>query len=89
MKTRVNDPLQALAGVGPSLAADLRSLGFREPADLHGQDPEKMYADLCELTGARQDPCVLYVFRCAVYQSSTPQPDPELRKWWNWKGRTR
>ncbi len=87
MTTRTRDPLQALAGIGPSLAGDLRSLGFREPADLQGQDPEKMYAELCELTGARQDPCVLYVFRCAVYQASTPQPDPELRKWWNWKAR--
>ncbi len=88
MMLRPSDPLQALDGVGPSLAADLRALGFHDPADLHGQDPEQMYADLCELTGKRQDPCVLYVFRCAVHQASTPQPDPESCKWWNWKGRT-
>lgn len=88
MKRRSSDPLQALDGIGPSLAADLRALGFREPADLHGQDPARMYSDLCELTGVRQDPCVLYVFRCAVYQASTADPEPELRKWWNWKDRT-
>jgi hypothetical protein len=30
----------------------------------------------------------LYTFRCAVYAASEPGPDPELLKWWNWKGRT-
>jgi hypothetical protein len=84
------DPLRAIPGIGPSLAQDLRDLGMREPADLHGADPERLYRDLNELRGARQDPCVLYVFRCAVYFASTPPPDrePELLKWWNWKDRT-
>jgi hypothetical protein len=89
VKARNADPLQTLAGIGPSLAADLRSLGFRAPADLHGQDPERLYDDLCAATATRQDPCVLYAFRCAVYQASTPDPDPELCKWWNWKARTK
>ena len=79
--------LQSLPGIGPSLAADLRDLGFRETGDLHGADPERMYADLCELRGEHQDRCVLYVFRCAVYAVDTPERDPELLKWWNWKDR--
>jgi len=79
------DPLQELDGIGPSLSRALRELGFREPADLHGQDPEKMYADFCELRGEKIDRCVLYVFRCAVYAVTAERLEPELLKWWNWK----
>jgi len=77
--------LQALLGIGPSMAADLQDLGFREPADLRGEDPEKMYFDLCALRGQKIDRCVLYVFRCAVYAATNEAPDPELLKWWSWK----
>lgn len=84
---RSPDPLQAIPGVGPSLARDLRRLGFRTPADLRRADPERMYERLCRLTRVRQDPCVLYVFRCAVYYASRTRHRPELLKWWNWKGR--
>ena len=81
------DPLQALPGIGPSLARCLRDLGFREPADLHGGDPERMFMDLCELRGERIDRCVLYTFRCAVYAVTPGEKDPEMLKWWNWKER--
>jgi hypothetical protein len=82
---RFGNNLQDLPGIGPSIAQDLRELGFHEPSDLHGQDPELMYRDLCELRGEKIDRCVLYTFRCAVYAVSTDQHDPELLKWWNWK----
>lgn len=82
------DDLRRIPGVGPSIAADLRRLGFRQVRDLRGADPEAMYQRLCRLTGERQDPCVLYVFRCAVYFASRTRHRPELLKWWNWKGRT-
>jgi hypothetical protein len=82
------DPLQVIPGIGPSLAADLRLLGYRAVSDLKGADPEAMYQRLCRLTNARQDPCVLYVFRCAVYYASRTRHQPELLKWWNWKSRT-
>jgi len=80
--------LQSLPSIGPSLARDLRDLGFQAPADLHGADPEKMFADLCELRGEKIDRCVLYTFRCAVYAVTAHDDDPELAKWWNWKDRT-
>jgi hypothetical protein len=57
-------------------------------SDLHGQNPEKMYSDLCELRGQSIDRCVLYSFRCTVYAVVSNDDDPELRKWWNWKGRS-
>jgi len=84
----MKDELQLLPGVGPSIAADLRSLGVRSVRDLGRRDPERLYKSLCTQTGERQDPCVLYTFRCAVYAARTRGPQPELLKWWAWKGRT-
>jgi Pathogenicity locus len=81
------DTLQVIPGIGASLARDLRALGITRVADLKRRSPERMYAQLCRLTGQRQDPCVLYAFRCAVYFARTRRPRPELLKWWNWKGR--
>lgn len=86
-KPKNSSDLQSLPSIGPSLAQDLRDLGFRQPADLHGQDPEKMFTDLKKLRGGYMDPCVLYSFRCAVYAVTSGDPDPELAKWWNWKDR--
>jgi nucleotidyltransferase/DNA polymerase involved in DNA repair len=82
------DELTVLPGVGPSIAADLRSLGVRSVRDLARRDPELLYARLCRRTGKRQDPCVLYTFRCAIYAARTERPDPGLLRWWAWKDRT-
>lgn len=82
-----DDPLQVIPGIGPSMAEDLRELGYHEVPDLVGEDPEEMYHRLSEVRGIMQDPCVLYVFRCAVYFASAPEQDPVLLKWWNWKER--
>jgi len=81
------DELQSLPGIGPSLARDLRALGVRRVTDLERRDPERLYARLNRLRGARQDPCVLYAFRCAAYAARTVRPRAELLKWWNWKDR--
>lgn len=87
-KTRATSDLESIPGIGPSLARDLRALGIRRVSDLVRRDPERLYARLNQLRGQRQDPCVLYAFRCAVYFARTPRPVPRLLKWWNWKGRT-
>jgi hypothetical protein len=79
--------LQSIPGVGPSLSRDLEDLGYRCVGDLAGQDPEEMYQRLIRIRGTHQDPCVLYVFRCAVYAASTPEPEPDLLRWWAWKDR--
>lgn len=81
------DAFQTLPGIGPSLAGDLRLLGVKSLGDLARRDPEKLYARLCDMTKSKQDPCVLYVFRCAVYATRTPLADRELLKWWNWMER--
>jgi hypothetical protein len=88
-KTVDSTDLQSLPSIGPSLARELRALGLQKPSDLRGQDPEAMFADLCELRGQAIDRCVLYSFRCAVHAAETDETDPELRKWWNWKDRRR
>lgn len=77
--------LQTLPGVGPSIARDLIDLGIRRPDDLVGRDPDLLYESLNRLRGVRVDPCVKYVFRCAVHGAAHPDADPELRKWWAWK----
>ena len=76
---------ETLSGIGPSMARDLLDLGYGRIDDLVGEDPQAMFEALCSLRGERIDRCVLYVFRCAVYQAETERPDPELRLWWNWK----
>jgi Pathogenicity locus len=78
-------PLEEIPGVGPSLAADLESLGINRVAQLRGKDPQKLYDQLCVKTNCKQDRCVLYVFRCAVYYASNSKHDAEKLKWWNWK----
>ena len=83
----MRDPLQEIPGVGPSIAGDLRLLGITQVSQLKRRDPERLYRRLCELTNSRQDPCVLYSFRCAIYAARTPAPEPRLMLWWNWKGR--
>ena len=81
------DPLQVIPGVGPSVARDLRQLGVRRVVDLKRKSPERLYERLGQVRGQRQDPCLLYTFRCAVYFASTSRPSAERLKWWWWKDR--
>lgn len=76
--------LQSLPGVGPSIAGDLARLGYREPEDLCGENPDQMFNRLQRMTGLRQDPMVLDAFRCAVHSASSLEHDPELVKPWVW-----
>ncbi|WP_374403871.1 helix-hairpin-helix domain-containing protein [Niveibacterium sp.] len=80
--------LQRIPGIGRAMAGDLYALGVRRVSDLAAADPQALYDRLCQRSGVRQDPCVLYTFRCAVYFARHTDHDPELLKWWNWKDRT-
>ena len=75
-RAAAGDDLQRIPGVGPSIARDLRGLGIRRVAELRGREPEARYRRINEQRGERRDPCLLYVFRCAVYFASTARPDP-------------
>lgn len=77
--------LMSLPGVGKSIATDLMLLGYRDPAQLRGEDPESIYRRMQAMTEGPLDRCVLYVFRCAVHSAETPDADPDRRLWWNWK----
>ena len=70
--------LQGIPNVGKAIEKDLILLGIKEPIELAGRDPYQMYHDLCNVTGIRQDPCVIDVFISAVrYMEGGP-----ARKWW-------
>jgi pathogenicity locus Cdd1 protein len=76
--------LRDLAGVGPAVEADFRKLNVHCVAELARCDGEELYKRLCEITGTRQDPCVLDGFRCAVAQARNPDLPAEQRNWWWW-----
>jgi len=70
--------LEDLPNVGKATAADLRLLGIERAEQLIGKDPLTLYLRLCELTGQRQDPCVLDMFIAVVrYMEGGPQ-----LPWW-------
>ena len=72
--------LEQLPNIGPSLAADLRSIGIHAPADLRGRDAFVLYQSLCAATGVRQDPCVLDTFMAATdFMRGAP-----AAPWWHY-----
>jgi hypothetical protein len=79
--------LKTIPGVGPSIEADLMDLGIEAVSQLQGRNPDRLYEELCALRGERIDPCVKYVFRCAVYFACHEVHEPALLQWWNWKDR--
>ena len=83
-KAQIKDLMQ-IPGVGPSIARDLVGIGIKGVEDLKGRSPERLYAASNRARGVVQDPCLLYVFRCAVYFASTKRPSPEKLQWWYWK----
>jgi hypothetical protein len=80
--------LQTIPSIGKACALDLWHLGIRSVADLRGQNPAVLYERLNALSGVRHYPCMLYMFRCAVYYATEPVHEPEKLKWWYWKDKT-
>lgn len=78
-----NDLLQSLPGVGPRMAVALRKAGIDVPADLIGKNAKRLYEEVLNAAPEFSDPCVLYVFRCAIWAAENPESeDSELRNWW-------
>lgn len=78
MKPRAAVKLEDIPNIGKSIAADLRLIGIRAPADLRGRDPWALYQALCRKTKSRQDPCLLDTFMAAVAFADTG----DRRPWW-------
>ena len=80
VKPRALDALEDLPNVGPAIADDFRQIGVHRPEHLVGADPYRLFDDLCRVTGARHDPCVLDTFISAVrYMEGAPR-----RPWWHY-----
>ena len=75
--------LEQLPNIGPALADALRRLGIRHPSELRGKDAYALYRALCQLTGPRQDPCVLDTFMAATDFMAGAAPAP----WWAYTAR--
>ena len=76
---RVLKSLQAIPNVGPAFAKDLLLIGVYSLDQLKGQSPQQLFEKLEEITGQRQDPCVLDTFMAVVHFAETGESDP----WWN------
>ncbi len=72
--------LTDLPNIGKAGAADLRLLGIQTPDDLIGCDPFELYCQLCAITQARHDPCLLDVL---ISITRFMQGEP-ARVWWGY-----
>jgi hypothetical protein len=78
--------LKDLRGIGPKMLDDFERLGVSSVRQLKTRDAGRMYRRMCDLTGVRQDPCVLDTYRCAIEQARNPNLPEEQRDWWYWSG---
>lgn len=88
VKSKILKELQVIPDVGKSISLDLWNLGIKKVADLKGRNPKTLYNRSNKLVGVKQDPCLLYVFRCAVYFASEKRLVKEKLNWWYWKDKT-
>lgn len=70
--------LTDLPNIGKAIAEDLYLLGINVPNDLIGKDPLALYQQLCSITNAHHDPCVLDTFMSIInFMNGGP-----ARPWW-------
>jgi hypothetical protein len=72
--------LEDLPNIGPAIAAKLRGIDVREPADLLGRDPYELYEEIEARTGHHHDPCLLDVL-ISVTRFVAGEP---ARPWWSY-----
>ena len=63
---------QPKMGIGKKMLQDFEKLGVRSVTELKSRDAQKLYEQMCKLTGTRQGPCVLDTYRCAIEQARNP-----------------
>lgn len=72
--------LTDLPNIGKLLAKDLERIGIYTPETLKGKEPYALYQRLCEVTGKRQDPCVLDIFISITDFMNGGEP----KVWWDY-----
>lgn len=77
--------LLTIPNIGKSIQQDLIHIGITCVEDLKGQSPEQLYEKSCAYKGFKEDRCLLYVFRMAVYYAENEVYEEEKLKWWYWK----
>ena len=81
---RVERQLCELVSIGPAMLRDFKLLGVQSVGQLARRNPEKLYEQLCAVTGQSQDICCLDVFQAAVAQAKDPNLPAEQCNWWYW-----
>ena len=76
--------LRDLWSIGPAIERDLNALGVHDVASLARRSPERLYRRLEQITGKKQDPCVLDTFKAAVAQAIDPHLPQERCVWWHY-----
>ena len=76
-----------MISIGPAMLRDFKLLGVNSVTEVARQNPEKLYAKLCRMTGQRQDVCVLDTFRAGVAQARNPRLPADQCQWWYWSRR--
>lgn len=78
--------LQAIPGIGKSMAQHLIRAGYPSVASLQKQDPEAIYLNDCVAQGGKVDRCALYAYRLAVHYADHDGELPlNKQHWWDWK----
>lgn len=77
--------LKNIPGVGKIIEQNLIALDYSSVESLKGANAEEIFERDCKLRKQRLDPCLLYVYRLAVYFADNEVHEAEKLKWWNWK----
>jgi hypothetical protein len=71
---------QQIINIGPATSDDLVRMGMETPQALIGQDPVKLYRQICTMDKKFYDPCVLDVFMATVDYMNGNRP----QTWWSY-----
>lgn len=74
-----------IPNIGVAIKKDLESIGITSVEMLKTSNPDDLYDRVCKMKGFKEDRCLLYVFRMAIYYVNNENHDKEKLKWWYWK----
>lgn len=71
---------QDIPNIGPAMARNFLLLGLKEPEELKNKNPLSLYKEMCNVSGVRQDPCVLDTYIAAINFMKGGPSQP----WWSY-----